>query len=310
MRQAILPALAVIALAGCLLPPELDTPLLQEDLSTEASDSSTCKGVYTGSLPDLNGPFEGQCTVNGSIDLAAITDSRTLLLIKKVRTVHGAVVVQGPLDLAKLMPHLTEADALTLSGVTATTYTGPAQLTKVGGLWFINSGCTTLLGFAGLAKIGSLAVGGNPSLVTIKAFENLKEAKDLGFHAMASLKALPTFAKLTTVTGEINITNLGVEDITFPALTSAFSLVVNHCKSLKTLNAPKLATLSNLEVEDDEQLLALDGLSAVTVTKRVSVCHIAQPGADRQKWLEAHAPGLQFPNCGDGCYGWGTCAKP
>jgi hypothetical protein len=304
-----LPALLAVSLCGCLLPPELDTPTLSKSVPNAASSSGSCSGTYTGDIPSASqsaNPYEGQCTITGSVFVDDNTDAATLALLKKVTVINGSLSVAGTIEFGGAFPSLTKVSSLSINSQ-ASTQTGPAALTSVDQIGFNNFAAVTIKGFGGVTKLSSLSLTGGAQLTSIAAFGNLQSVANLTLSSMPALTVMPPLSKLTQVPTVLFFDGLAVTSLDLPVLESAHKLQVSHCHALTKLTAPKLKTLSDLRIEDCPALLTLDGLSVVTVTSSVYVCHIAEPGADRQKWLEAHAPGKSFPNCGDGCFGWGTC---
>lgn len=309
MYRSALAALSFTLLGGCLLPPEIDTPPLAKSEVTSATTSGPCSGTYSGDVPNGShgaDDYAGQCTITGSVNVDDTTDAATLALLKKVKVINGDVSVGGKLEFGAQFPNLTKVNTILITSQAAS-INGPAALTSANHIAINSTGAVTVKGFDGVTKLSALEMSGNSQLTSITGFSKLQSVANLDLLTMPLLTALPTFPSLTAVQNVVHVDNLGVAHLSLSALDSSSMLHVAHCKALTTLETPKLHTLGNLRIEDCPALLSLDGLGPVQVSSSVYVCHIAEPGADRQKWLEIHAPGKQFPNCGDGCFGWGTC---
>lgn len=331
-------------LAGCL--PELDEPPLTatgeapEDEApsgtgpggTGAPAATTCTGVYQGNLPGGT-KFAGQipCTINGSVDMGALTaDERQQ--ITGVKNIQGTLYIATPAHITQL-PALTSVYALTVNSFSGPTLDFPSRITVQHTVTISGGSITALKGFGGvktlaaaltlqslgnlqsidafpaLEAVKTLTVNDLPALTSFKAFAALKSANVLNINNCQALAALPTFGKLASAASlqlgyMASMTTLA----SFPVLVSANSLSLTSLDGVSTVAFPVLASVSSFNVSGMAKLAELEGFGAqLKITGSIQVCNILMKGADREVWKQKHAPGLNFSNCGNGCFGWGTC---
>lgn len=332
---------AVVAVVGCL--PEFDEPPLSatgEALEVESSSSSgsttaaatSCDGVYSGGLP-AGAKFAGQtpCTINGNVDMGSLSPTERQQ-ITGVKNIQGTLSISAAEHIAQL-PALTSVYALSVKSFNSPTLDLPSRIAVQHTITISDGQVTAIKGFGGvktlaaaltiqslgnlasidafhaLTSLKTLTVDQLSELKTFKAFTVLASATSLQFTNCQSLVALPVFAKLTT-TANLQVSTMGslTTLASFPVLTNANSLNISGMDKVPTVAFPMLKSVTNFNVSEMAKLAELEGFGAqLQISSSVQVCNILMKGADREVWKSKHAPGLNFNNCGNGCFGWGTC---
>lgn len=129
---------------------------------------------------------------------------------------------------------------------------------------------------------GLVQIGGNPALLSIKAFEKLQTAGAFGVEGNGSLVCLPDLPSLSSVEFDSNPTDvtIGANDALkeicgFNALTSVQALIIDTNSSLKTLcGFNKLETADGIGIVGNELLETISGFRKLkTITGSLGLMH-------------------------------------
>lgn len=310
--------LAILALAGLVagcLPPEVDTPPLNaKAMAAEGDGTATCvPGVYGYAIDNQvpPTPYAGECTVPG---VHLTSDPEKLKILKHIKHVQHAIIINGSIDLATAMPELESCGSVAAGSYSGAVLTGPPSLksmdefsaglkyvTKITGFNGItslkklhiqdSSALTTLDAFAALTQVDTLSVTNNKVLTSITGLGALTQVGSLTITGNAALVNLPNFALLTQVQGNLAVNGPAIQKLhAFPALQSAAGLTLGPMPQCATLEFPQLTALHTLSLAGMPALTALTGLPKVAVDQKVKLCLEKVPCAEVAAFGLQHAP--------------------
>jgi len=156
------------------------------------------------------------------------------------------------------------------NNISLTSLSGLDAMTTISGDVYIgyNAALTSLSGLSSLTTIGSsLTITDNPALVNIVGLNSLQQvSSNLTINNNSQLIALTGLGALTTINNTVTVSaNASLASLTgLESLTTIASLSITGNPALISLNGLGVTTASYVNINDNDALLSLAGLSGLT----------------------------------------------
>jgi len=306
--------IATLGLGGCLLP-EIDTPPIDQSLIEEQTEgggggggAACVTGTFQGGfdivagMEDLSGTgYEGQCDVQGNVTIDV--DAPAAQKLSQLRTISGNLVLmgQGPLkSQVTLLNSLTQAGNILIQG---TLLHHTPKLPKLSTVKEIivrnNAQLQDIAGFDALTSFSTLTINNNAVLTTIAGFGKVTEASGRidvqQNHQLTTFTAFANMAKHTnylriengpvskigfsklTSAGQFQLSQLGVEQVSLPALQAVGKLELGYLTSLKIIDKTSLKTINGMSLDHLPLITNIDWIPATAkLTGTANVCTSGQ----------------------------------
>jgi hypothetical protein len=234
--------------------------------------TGTTQYVCSGVSPVVTTSIEGSFTLRNSLDAA---------LLASVTQITGDLVIAAPGLVGLSLPSLTQVggylkiesndelvavSAPNLTAARAVQITGNAKLTSIDADLSVvvallnvsdNAELTTFAGLGNLGGASVLLVRDNAKLATLAGLTRVPSVDTLELARNPLLSDLSALSALTTVTGDLTISQNGALDSSgFSSLASVGSLSILGNPLLAEISFPALTTVTNGIVISENPLLA------------------------------------------------------